>query len=48
MELKQDFIEKVTNCSWFENCGDQNFDTFEVIFLKDKMEIPKSIQSYKW
>lgn len=48
MELKPDFIEKVINCSWFENCGDQNFDTFEVIFLKDKMEIPKSIQSYKW
>lgn len=34
MELKQDFIERITNCNWFENCGDQNFDKFEVIFLK--------------
>lgn len=48
MELKQDFIERITNCNWFENCGDQNFDKFEVIFLKDKMEISESIQSYKW
>lgn len=48
MELKSDFIEKVTNCNWFENCGDQNFDKFEVILLKEKNEVAEAIQSHKW
>lgn len=48
MELKPDFLEKVTNCNWFENCGDQNFGKFEVIFINDKSEIPESMHSHKW
>lgn len=48
MELKPDFLEKVTNCNWFANCGDQNFDKFEVIFISDKSEIPELMHSHKW
>lgn len=48
MELKQDFIEKITNCNWFENCGDQNFDRFEVVYMNNKQEAVERISSMKW
>ena len=48
MELKQDIIEKMVNCNWFENCGNQKFDGFEVVFMKDRQEAVERISSLKW
>ena len=48
MGLKENFVEQIMNCSWFENCGDVSFDKFEVVFLKNKSEVVKSIKSIKW
>lgn len=48
MELKLDFIEKIMNCNWFENCGHQNFDRFEVVYMKNKQEAVERISSMKW
>lgn len=48
MQLKEDFIELIMNCNWFENCGNEDFDQFEVVMLKDKKEVVKSINSMAW
>ncbi len=48
MELKQDIIEKMVNCNWFENCGNRKFDRFEVVFMKDRQEAVERISSLKW
>lgn len=48
MELKQDFIEKIANCNWFENCGHQDFKRFEVVYMKNKQEAVERISSMKW
>lgn len=28
MELKKDFLDKISSCAWLENCGDGSFEVF--------------------
>lgn len=48
MELKQDFLDRISDCAWFENCGDGSFDRFDVEVVKDKEKAIKSITAMKW
>lgn len=48
MELKKDFLDKIAHCAWFENCGDDSFDRFEVVVVKDREKAVKSVTSIKW
>lgn len=48
MDIKKDFLDKINNCAWFENCGDGSYDRFEVVVVKDREKAIKSVTSMKW
>lgn len=48
MEIKNEFIELIKNCNWFENCGDGFFKGFDVVMITNKNEVVKKINSLKW
>lgn len=48
--IKENFIEEITSCKWFMNCGVHNsfiFD-FKVDFSNDKSTAIKSIKGHQW
>lgn len=50
LELNKSFIDVISNCLWFENCGkrDDKKIEFEVIFVENAEEVKKSISNNKW
>lgn len=50
MEIKKDFLDKLNNCRWLEQCGikPNNIYDFEIEFIDDVKYAVESVNSEQW